>query len=303
MVLVPAPDGRQVEVASSGPSSAPVLLYHHGQPGSCTPYAVLAQLCSDRGLRLVSYSRPGYGGSTRRPDGDRTWLVADDVADARAVLDAVEAEQFVTLGWSGGGPRAIACAALLADRCAGAVSLAGVAPYAGAGGMGEAWFDGMAPDNVRDYRASLAGEASLRPLLEAQAAGMRTVTADQVAQSIAGLAPPVDVAALTGDLADWLAASFRDAVREQVGGFLDDALVTMRPWGFDLGDVEVPVAVWQGTEDLMVPIGHGRWLAGHVAGAPSHLVEGEGHVSLSVRLPEMVDALTRVLGAPGPVAG
>lgn len=272
-----------------------MLLYHHGQPGSSRPYAVLARLCADRGLRLVTYSRPGYGSSTRRADGERSWQVADDVADAVTVLDALGAAAFVTLGWSGGGPRAIACAALLPERCAAAVSLAGVAPYAAEPGtsdaMGEPWFEGMAPDNVRDYRASLAGEAALRPLLEEQADGMRGVTAEQVAGAMASLAPPVDIAAMTGEQAEWLAGSFRDAVREQVGGFLDDALITMRPWGFDVGSVQVPVAVWQGTEDLMVPVGHGRWLATHVGGATAHIQEGEGHLSVGARLPEMVDWL------------
>ncbi|MEO7071198.1 MAG: alpha/beta fold hydrolase [Nostocoides sp.] len=309
MALFTTPDGRRLEVETAGPVGAPVLLYHHGQPGSSTPYAVLAQLCADRGLRLVSYSRPGYGDSTRRPDVGRAWQVADDVADAECVLDAVGATGFVTLGWSGGGPRAIACAALLPDRCAGAVSLAGVAPHSTDGrspGMGENWFVAMAEDNVRDYRASLEGEASLRPFLEEQAEQMCAVTAEEVAEALVGLLPPVDVAVLSGDLAEWLARQLRGAVRRGPDGFVDDALVTMRPWGLDLAAVQVPVAVWQGTEDLMVPPGHGRWLAEHVAGASDHLLTGEGHLSLLRQLPAMVDFLADTLDrfeARGPTAG
>ncbi len=282
MTLVPTPDGRVLEVVDRGPAADRALLYHHGQPGAATVSPQLASACAEAGLRLVTYARPGYGDSTRRPDGTRPFTVADDIADITVVLDAVGVSDFVTLGWSGGGPRAIACAALLPNRCRGAVSLAGVAPKSGdpATGMGPAWFDGMAEDNVREYAASLEGEASLRPLIEAEAVGMAAMTGPEVAGAIGSLVSAVDVAALDGAMADWVAASFRDACRRGADGFVDDALVTMRPWGFELRAVTVPVHVWQGTQDRMVPFGHGAWLAEHVGGAVPHLVEGAGHISL-----------------------
>jgi pimeloyl-ACP methyl ester carboxylesterase len=105
-------DGRSLEVVALGPGDGDVLLFHHGTPGAALAFRPLADAAAEHGLRTVLYSRPGYGRSTPSP-GRR---VADVAADVRTVLDAVGAERFVTLGWSGGGPHALACGALLRDR-------------------------------------------------------------------------------------------------------------------------------------------------------------------------------------------
>ena len=93
----------------------------------------------------------------------------------------------------------------------------------------------------------------------------------------------MDVAALTGEIADYLAAALRGSVTEGVAGWRDDDLSFVRGWGIDLQAVEVPVSIWQGGQDRMVPYGHGRWLAEHVAGARTHLYDDEGHISRAGR--------------------
>jgi pimeloyl-ACP methyl ester carboxylesterase len=155
--------------------------------------------------------------------------------------------------------------------------------------------DGMADDNVAEYTAAFAGQEELERFL-ATGRGFFTATAEDIADSLGGLAPPVDRAALTGELAEYLAASTRAAGRQGTVGWRDDDLTHVRPWGFSVADVRAPVSVWQGREDTMVPFAHAEWLAGHVAGARAHLVEGEGHLSLLGKLGAILDDLMQLGG-------
>jgi pimeloyl-ACP methyl ester carboxylesterase len=284
MELITTPDGRELEFWLTGPEDGLPLVYHGGTPSAAVPFETRDRAAAEAGLRLVTYSRPGYGASTPRADLDREWQIADDVTDTVELLDALGIGEFVTLGWSGGGPRALACAALLPGRCLAACSLAGVAPY-DADGLD--WAAGMGPENVRDFEAALAGRAALTPHIEQQVEEMAHGTAEAVAEVFGQLVDEVDAAALTGDIAEYLAASNRRASLQGAVGLLEDNLVEIRPWGFEVGAITVPVSIWQGAHDLMVPFGHGSWLASRVPGARVHLFDEEGHVSLLSRLPEM----------------
>jgi pimeloyl-ACP methyl ester carboxylesterase len=197
-----------------------------------------------------------------------------------ALADHLGHAQFVTMGWSGGGPHAIATAALLPQRCAGAMSLAGVAPY------GEPDLDflaGMGEDNIAEFGAALEGDSSLEAFLSGAAGAMRDVTADQVIDAMRSLLPAVDQAHLTGQEAEEMAAELRWSLAHGIWGWFDDDIAFTRPWGFDLGTITAPVQVWQGTDDLMVPFAHGQWLVQRLSSAEPRLVEGEGHLSLAAR--------------------
>jgi pimeloyl-ACP methyl ester carboxylesterase len=295
-IEVPAPDGRSLDVVVAGPPDGPVVLAHHGSPGS--PLLLSAQIRAGeaRGLRHVSYARPGYSGSDRAAG--RT--IADCAADAAAVLDAVGAGSCVSVGWSGGGPHALACAALLGGRVRAAASIAGVAPYEA---EGLDWTAGMGKENVAEFGAAVAGEDALLPYLREQAEQLAVVTGADLAGALGDLVDDVDRAALSGEVADELAAQLRDALREGVWGWLDDDLAFTRPWGFDLAAVNVPVAIWQGGQDRMVPAAHGPWLAEHVPGAQAHFHERHGHISLvSDDYGEVLDALAGLSGASGPTS-
>lgn len=283
------PDGRTLEVTVTGPAGATPLVFHHGTPGSGRQLTSVAGAARARGLRLVTWSRPGYAGSTPQP-GRR---VVDVVSDTAAVLDALGCDTTLVAGWSGGGPHALACGALLPERVLGTLCIAGVAPYAA---EGLDWLGGMGEDNLAEFGAALAGEPALRAFLEAARGELVGITADDVATSMASLLPPVDVAALTGELAEDLAAGFRDAVSHGIEGWLEDDLAFVQPWGFDLAAMTRPALVWQGSEDLMVPFAHGRWLADRVPGASTHLEVGEGHLSIGVgALDRMFDELVACL--------
>jgi pimeloyl-ACP methyl ester carboxylesterase len=286
MTTITLTDGRELEVEVSGPDGGAVLLFHHGTPGGSEQMRTMARAVHARGMRLVTYSRAGYGASTRHAG--RT--VADVVPDTAAVLDELGAETCLMAGWSGGGPHALACGALLADRVRGVLCIAGVAPYT-ADGLD--FLAGMGEDNVEEFGAAVEGEEVLRPWLDAQRPEMLELTGGEVAAALGNLVPPVDVAVLTGEVADDLASEFRQALSVGVDGWLDDDLAFTRPWGFELADVAVPTYLWQGSEDLMVPFAHGRWLAERIPGVTVHLEQGEGHLSIGIgALDRMLDELT-----------
>lgn len=278
-LTVPAADGRTLDVLTLGPPDGLPLVFHSGTPAGLVAYGPMTETAAALGLRTVMYSRPGYGASSQYPGR----LIADAAADVTAILDHLGAGPFVTAGWSGGGPHALACAALLPGRCLAAASMAGVAPY---GGQGLDWLGDMAPENVQEFTAATDGEAALTSLLEAAAEELRDITAAALADSLGGLVSDADKAVASGDFAEYLAASFRAAVASGIAGWRDDDLAFVRDWGFTLGGGgnagDVPVTIWQGGQDRMVPYAHGAWLAGQLPGARAHLLPGEGHLTLAV---------------------
>ena len=268
------PDGRVIEFLVAGPADGLPLVLHEGTPVGLVLYPPTVQAAATRGLRVILAARPGYGGSTPRP-GRRVVDVAEDTA---AVLDELGADTLVTAGWSGGGPHALACAAALPTRCLAAASIAGVAPYP-ADGLD--WLAGMGPENVAEFGAALRGEAALTELLEREAGSLSTVTGEGVAKALGGLVIEADQAVLTGEFAEHVAASLRAGTSSGVAGWRDDDLAFTRDWGFTPGQ-GAPVAVWQGDQDQMVPFAHGQWLAVNIKGARVHLMQGEGHLSMTV---------------------
>ena len=273
---VTTPDGRTLLVHVAGAEDGPLVLVHHGSPCDGQLYADWHEDALARGWQLASWDRPGYGGSDRQPG--RT--VGSVARDAAAVANALGAEQFATWGYSGGGPHALACAALLPERVVAAASVAGVAPYGPDGMDHEAWLAGMGQDNLDEFGAALAGEGTLRPFLEEMRTQVLAATPEQLGEVLAGLLPPVDIDAANAGFGAFQHALFAGALAPGVDGWLDDDLAFVRAWGFDLDAVEVPVLITQGGQDLMVPAAHGLWLATHVAGAETVLDEDEGHLSL-----------------------
>ncbi|MCW2743383.1 MAG: alpha/beta hydrolase [Blastococcus sp.] len=267
--------GRSLDVLTDGPPGGSALVFHSGTPSAALPFRPLSEAVAAHGLRLVTWSRPGYGASDPAPGRS----VADAASDTAAVLDALGIDDFLTLGWSGGGPHALACAALLPGRCRAAATIAGIAPYPA---EGLDWLAGMAAENVEEFSLALQGEQALTAYLEEQAPVLRQVTGADVAESLGGLISAVDRASLTGEFADYLAAALRGAVSRGVSGWREDDLAFTRNWGFRVCDIGRPVAVWQGDQDLMVPPAHGRWLVERLPDVRDHLLPGEGHLSLTV---------------------
>jgi pimeloyl-ACP methyl ester carboxylesterase len=273
-----------MEYLVEGPPGGLPLVLHHGTPSGAVRFAPIFDSAVRHGLRIILPSRPGYAGSAPHP-GRR---VADVAADVAALLESLGAEHFVTVGWSGGGPHALACAALLPGRCLGAAVIAGVAPYRA---PGLDWPAGMGEENIAEFGAAAQGVPELNAFLTEAAAGLIRVTGDEVVEAFGDLLSDVDRAALTGDFAEYLAESSRVSVSAGIAGWREDDLAFLADWGFALEDIRVPVAIWQGAHDRMVPIDHGRWLAAHVPGAEGHFLEDEGHLSLMAGIDAVVESL------------
>lgn len=272
-----------------GPEDGFPLVFHGGTPSAAAPFAFLSEAAGDCGLRTVSWSRPGYGGSSEQPGRS----VADVTDDVTTVLTELGHDEFVTLGWSGGDPHALACAARMPQVCRAAATLAGVAPV----DSDELdWFEGMGEENHAEFGAAISGREALTEYLTDAGAEIRSVAADEVAEALGDLASEVDLAAITGELAEHLADSLRRAVRNGISGWRDDDLAFARDWGFELAAIKVPVAIWQGRHDRMVPYAHGVWLADHIEQAHANLDDSEGHLSLLMQASRIFGDLTRIAG-------
>jgi pimeloyl-ACP methyl ester carboxylesterase len=266
-------DGRTLAVRDDGaPDGRPVIV-HMGTPNSRHLYGPNVIDAAARGLRLISWDRPGYGASTPQPG--RT--VADCAADARTICEALGIGPVAMWGISGGGPYVLACAALLPDLVVAVASLASVAPYPA---EGIDWFAGMGQDNADDFRLMLSDEAAARARVEEEREQMLIATAADLSDQLKTLLTPADAAVLTGDLAEYLVNSSRDGLTPGSQGFWGDSWAVTEPWGFNLADISVPVLVMHGRQDQFVPFGHGEWLAGRIPGAEARLLDHDGHLTL-----------------------
>ena len=279
------PDGRRLDLYVDGPADATPLVFHAGTPGSGLPYPALVRALAERGLRYVSWSRPGYGSSTRQ-EGRR---VASVVADATAILDSLGVDQAWMLGWSGGGPHALACAELMAGRVLGTALIGCVAPY-GADGLD--FLAGMGQENIQEFNAALDGPDALIGFTEEAWPVLRDATAQDIAADLGDLVDDVDRSSIRGGFADWLAAIMQDGLGESYWGWFDDDMTFVRDWGIQLSTIPGPVHIWHGAHDRMVPFAHGEWLAEHVGSACPHLFDDHGHLTLVVdSLPQILDEL------------
>lgn len=274
--VIQTAEGRALAVSESGDLDGYPVLVHMGTPNSRRLYGRNVGDAAERGLRLISYDRPGYGGS----DADPGRSVADCAADVRAICAALGIERLAMWGISGGGPHVLACAALLPDLAAAVASLAASAPY---GAEGLNWFDGMGQLNVDDIRLMLADEQAARAKMDQDREEFLAASPEELAEGMKSLLSPVDEAVLAGEMGDYLVYSMREGLAPGSQGWWDDSLATARPWGFDLAQISVPVLLLHGWHDQFVPFAHGQWLAAHVPGAEAWLLEDEGHLSLMER--------------------
>jgi pimeloyl-ACP methyl ester carboxylesterase len=272
---VTTPDGRTLRVVEAGAPDGPVVLAHHGTPGSGEIFRIERESAEQLGLRLVAYDRPGYGASTRQEGRS----VADAAGDVAALFDQLGVERFATYGVSGGGPHALACAALLPDRCAACATVAGAAP---ADAPGLDFMAGMGEGNIAEFGAAREGGQALTENLTAQAEPILAATPEQLVDALRPHLSEVDAKALTGELATFLLETIKKGLEPGLDGWFDDDIEFVKPWGFDLDSISVPVLVSQGEQDKMVPPGHGRWLGEHVPGAEARIFPEEGHLTLTV---------------------
>lgn len=281
-------DSRVLRVRDAGEVGGPVVMYFHGTPGSRLDLRFGEQLAAARGVRLVCFDRPGYGGSTPAPFG-----LAAVAADAVAIADALGVDRFATLGMSGGGPGALATAAVAATRVTRVGVASGVGPFQLVPGALDAL-----DENDRKAVLMLPGEpdaaaaafaAGFGPLVEL----FQAAETSQIWSVFAAGLSPHDLELMRDE--QYVTAfvdSMREALRPGTSGGAWDNVSWLGPWDIDLGAVRCPVLLWYGGDDRMAPPAHGQWLADNLVDAHLVVRDGEGHLGLLEHLGEVLDSLT-----------
>ena len=278
-----------LEAFTGGPPDGVPLVLHHGTPSCGMLYRGWVEACAERGVKLIGFSRPAYGRSDRLEG--RT--VSDVVPDVEALADALGFDRFYVLGHSGGGAHALACAARLPERVLAAATVAGAAPH---DAEGLDWLAGQEDENVEEWNAALAGGETLRQLLEDWAAEMLSEAEEPAAnegvESLGSLVSDADRASITPETAAFAAARRKHTLSAGIWGWFDDDIAETKPWGFELGDMRVPVSVWHGGQDRFVPPAHGEWLVDAIPAATARFRPDEGHFSLmDTKFHELVEDL------------
>jgi pimeloyl-ACP methyl ester carboxylesterase len=266
------PDGRTLAYAEWGdPDGVPVISIH-GTPGCRLNRHPDDAKMAQTGARIITYDRPGYGASDRHA-GRR---VVDCVKDVEALADSLGFETFAVSGGSGGGPHSLAVAADLPDRVVRAACIVGIAPY---DVLGDAWFAGMDPENVKEFGWALEGEGTLHEELSRTASEMLARMDEDPATVLGDFEIPDEDRAILGrpDIAQVMSEALHECVRNGVWGWFDDDTAFTMPWGFDPATITVPTAVWWGAKDVLVPPAHGEWLAAHVPTAITRIDHSGGH--------------------------
>lgn len=273
------PDGRELAYTDVGDPRGACVFFFHGAPLTRLHLVWMEGRFAAAGLRVVSPDRPGYGRSSPQPGRS----MSDWPGDVTAVADALGVDRFLVAAHSSGGPYAVACAATLPARVAGAIVVAGVTDMS----WTPAW-EGYLEDERQIMRAPDEAAAVEWCRTHYGPDGNRFLAAPFEF-------PPPDAAALRDDpaMAASLEAAMREAFRQGVVGYAQDVFVQGRPWPFDPGAIAVPVAVVHGDADTLVPLAQSRHTAEVIPTATFKVLPGHGHLTILSELPALASALAR----------
>ena len=265
-------DGRYLSFVSMGdPSGAPVL-YFHGTPSSAAEarlFGTSADIAA-HGLHLIAVDRPGSAGSTFRRDR----RILDWASDVGEVADALGLERFSVLGYSGGGPYALACAYAIGDRAASVTTVSGTCPFEVPGVT-----DGIAPDSWRFMQLARTRPVASRAISGVMGLAARWAPKRMIAQATRALPAPDAAVLRDPDLAAAFVRMVYETTHGSARGAQHDTALMISPWGFDPAAITGPVTAWHGTEDQNAPPAMARWLAARIPNMELHWLDGEGHVS------------------------
>jgi len=277
-------DGRRLGYAEYGDLGGAPVFYFHGMPGSRLQRHPDPAVASDLGVRVITCDRPGYGLS----DFQTGRRLLDWPRDVTQLADALGIERFAVLGVSGGGPHAAACAYALPERVTRAGIVSSPRPLGG-------WQDAAGMSSLARLALGIGARAPLllRPVVWALSNPGRN--SEQFVLSSARYLPPADQAVL--QRAAFRAMMIEDSAeagRRGVRAYWWDLALLTRPWGFDLGGIHVPVHLWHGEADNIVPAAMGHYLAAAIRTCQASFLPGEGHFLVFNHLWDIL----RVLVAP-----
>jgi len=283
--MVVTPDGRELCVELGGDPDGRAILGFQGSPSGRRMMDEWLDGARMDGVLLISYDRPGYGDSTSNPS--RT--VRDCASDVRAIASALGVQRLAVWGVSGGAPHALACAALLDGLVCGCVVFSSLAPFEE---HGLDWFDDMGCDLVADAQLLLDSPEAAREAWKKFRVDLLDLSSEQIELRAQKL-PTADMAAISYFRRWLLATNFEDAFAPGIEGKWEDGCAYLSPWEIDLEAIRVPVRLWHGMSDDVVPMQHSLWLDGRIPTSELHSARGEGH--LSVFINHLVESQTWLL--------
>lgn len=266
-------DGRRLAYGLYGRRDGIPIVDFHGIPGSRREASLVSSLVAREDLCLIGFDRPGYGRSTPL----RSYRICDISADLAALMDHLGIDRFIALGFSGGAPFALACAAHMPQRIAALGIVSGVGPSE----IGSA---GMHETNRRKFNLAQKYPALARWLLTRAFSGLRSQPGRLEGQlnKIWEQMPDPDRRALSDQrLAGGIISVTRDAIQSSVSGWVGEELLMARSWGFELQAVtSANIQLWHGVEDRNVPLAMAQAVAARLPGCQANFVAHEGHISL-----------------------
>jgi len=262
------PDGRKLAYAEYGDPQGLPLFFFHGFPGSRYDGAYTGQVAAKMGIYLIAPDRPGMGYSDFKP-GRKLLDWPDDVC---FLADSLHFETFGVLGYSGGGPHALACAYKIPERLTSICVMAGVGPVTEPGAL-----DGMMKNNVQIFFLARKAPWLLNLLYRLQV----PINDKKLMQAASGQMAKPDVAAMQDPtvLQD-IVKNFNEAFRQNTKGVVQEGGLYGSDWGFKLSDIQATVHLWQGEEDTNAPVQMGRYQARNIPNCIAKFYPGEGHISL-----------------------
>jgi pimeloyl-ACP methyl ester carboxylesterase len=279
-------DGRAIEYIDNGVSSKSALILHHGTPTSMTVWGTWLAAAAEKGIRAIACTRPGYAGSDRKV-GHR---IIDSNDDLQEILNQLDIENFVSIGWSGGGPYALASGLL--KKCTGVQLIASVSPY---DADDFDWFQDQTPEMVEEAKVSAKSLEDSMTFKEGYYTELRDMTTEQFLVEYEKRSSFKVFESAYREFSKDLSFSMRDALRDGATGYAEDEYAFLSNWGFETKEIQVPVGIWQGLDDKSVSPHMAKWLNANIVKPTLKLLEGQHHGSIMVETRQEI--LSAAIGA------
>ena len=272
-------DGRSIEYIDNGVSSKSALILHHGTPTSMTVWGTWLAAAAEKGIRAIACTRPGYAGSDRKV-GHR---IIDSNDDLQEILNQLDIENFVSIGWSGGGPYALASGLL--KKCTGVQLIASVSPY---DADDFDWFQDQTPEMIEEAKVSAKSLEDSITFKEGYYTELRDMTTEQFLVEYEKRSSFKAFENAYREFSKDLSFSMRDALRDGAIGYAEDEYAFLSNWGFETKEIQVPVSIWQGLDDKSVSPHMAKWLNANIVKPTLKLLEGQHHGSIMVETREEI---------------
>lgn len=264
------PDGRGLQVESTGDPTGRTLFFFNGTPTSRKIFHEMADEANSRGAHLICYDRPGYGGSTPHPG--RT--VADSALDVSVIAKHFEVDRMAVWGISGGGPHVIAAAVLLPELVCAAATFASLAPFASSNFD---YFEGM-PEKKRSQRGLYFSDpVGFQSHLRESREEIMNASDDYLAAKLHAMPAETRV---SRSFYRFSYETMRIALENGIEGYWEDYQAFFSDWGFDFSYNAVPIQLWHGRGDLDIPFPHSQWLSRAIPQSELHITQTDGHFSI-----------------------